>query len=140
MFFQPCFFAYIFCIICNMSVFSDANHLLNPERCWNDWLEHGSLMNVRRKYAFEGYLNPTTGKPPTISAIQKSAYTWIIQNPDRIRLAKERYMYEHKRKGIIATDDMWKEKLFNIGRLLFYQRPDRLRQFIAQHGLQKYAK
>lgn len=119
-----------------MPIFYRKKPLLIPEKCWSDWIELGSLQKVREKYAFEGMLNPITGLPPTVSAIQKSAYTYALEN---VPQAKEAYEYETKRQGFEPSEDDWKKRLYSIARLVYYQRLHKLDKFVEVHGLQKYA-
>lgn len=119
-----------------MPIFYKKKPLLDPEECWNDWRELGSLQKVREKYEFEGRLNPNTGRPPTESAIQKSAYMYAILHPEE---AKQVYEYETKRQGFIPNDEEWRKKFYGIGKLLFYQRTEKLDKFVEQHGLQEYS-
>lgn len=122
----------------NMTVFFDETELLDPKRCWEYWVECGSLLKVRRRMRDEGLINPNTGLPPTNSAIQKAAYRWVVESPENTNAAKERFIYESSLRGQPANDDEWKRKLYRVGHLLYYQRPKRLREFIAQYGLQSY--
>ena len=121
-----------------MTIFSNtAFQILDPEQCWNDWIELGSLRKVRRKYEHEGLISTRTGEPPNESAIQKSAYNYGITHIDEM---KERFEYEYMKDGRVPTEDEWKSRLYRIGYLLFYQRQARLQEFINKHGLQAYAK
>jgi len=121
-----------------MTIFTSARkQILDPEECWNDWIELGSLAKVKRKYEYEGKVSQRTGSTPNESAIQKSAFNYAIRHID---VARERFEYELQKEGIPVTEDMWKERLYRMGRLLFYQRPVRLKNFIETHGLEKYAR
>jgi len=122
-----------------MSVFFNQASVLDPESCWNDWISEGSLTKVRRKYNDEGIISPRTGECPNESAIQKSAYNWAIKTPENLEQARERFYFECQERAIAPSDELWKEKLYKIGRLLFYQRSGRMQEFISQHGLQQYA-
>lgn len=120
-----------------MPIFYKSKPLLNPEECWNDWIELGSLQKVREKYQFEGRFNPNTGRPPTESAIQKSAYMYAILHPEE---AREAYYYQTKQQGFIPNEEEWQKRFYEIARLLYYQRLDKLDKFVEQHGLQKFAR
>lgn len=119
-----------------MSVFFNHAKILDPKTCWDDWIAEGSLTKVRAKYWREGLISERTGTPPNESAIQKSAYSWAVEN---ITIAKERFEYECQLRAIAPTEEMWKSKLFTMGKLLFYQRPGRMSDFVERHGLQGYA-
>jgi hypothetical protein len=119
-----------------MPIFFPPNQILRPEKCWNDWIEQGSLTKVKRKYRMDGLISPRTGDAPNESAIQKSAYSYAVENVD---IAKERFIHECQTRGIPFTEELWEEKLYKIGRLLYYQRSGRMADFIEKHGLHKYA-
>ena len=120
-----------------MTIFISARiQILDPESCWNDWIALGSLAKVRRKYEHDGIVSPRTRSAPNESAIQKAAFKYALQNPD---VAKQRFEHECIKNGTPPTEEMWKERWYRIGRLLYYQRPNRLKSFIEQYGLEKYA-
>jgi hypothetical protein len=122
-----------------MTVFFNQDKVLDPERCWSDWIELGSLGKVRKHYNKIGIVSTRTGECPNESAIQKAAYTWAVSSPETLQVAKERFEFECRERAIIPSDEMWNEKLYKIGRLLYYQRANRMKEFIEMHGLQAYA-
>lgn len=119
-----------------MTIFFTQGKLLDPRKCWEDWIRLGSLAKVCREYTQEGTVNPNTGVSPNASAVQKSAYSYAVENID---VAKERFFFECRERGEVPTDDLWKEKLYKIGRLLYYQRRNRLDDFVKDNGLEVYA-
>ena len=120
-----------------MTVFFTQGKLLDPQKCWEDWIELGSLVKVQRKYTQEGLVNPNTGVSPNPSAIQKAAYAYAVENID---VARERFFHEARELGHVPTEEDWKKKLHKVGWLLYYQRPNRWEEFVIEHGLEEYAK
>src|SRR5215207_323588 len=59
--------------------------LLDPQRCWTEWIRLGSLNRVRELFHDEGLRHPRTKVVPTISAIEKAAYRWALTNLDEAR-------------------------------------------------------
>lgn len=109
--------------------------MLNPKQCWKDWSIHlGTLQAVRDKLKEEGNVNPKTGEPPTISAIEKAAYRWAIYNQEEARRDLE---YAWSKEGVIVTDGKWLDFIEKASGLVFYQRPKKLARFDAQNGIQR---
>lgn len=119
-----------------MTIGIAAPNLLDERECWSKWIELGSLERVRREYQRTGVLNKRTGDPPTISAIQKAAYRWVLKNLEE---AREQIKHEWEKEGRFLTDDEWKKYHYRILRITYYQTPVKLKKLIAQHGLREYA-
>lgn len=106
---------------------------LDPKTCWKEWNNvEGSLGAVRKKFVQKGILNEKTGKPPTNSGIEKAAFMWALYNQKEARKDLE---FSWQREGRILTDDEWKKFLINAANLVFYQRPNRLSEFLSENGL-----
>lgn len=120
-----------------MSVFFMPHQILEPQKCWEDWIRLGSLTKVRNEYEEAGLVSRRTGSAPNESAIQKSAYVYALGN---LNVAKERFEFECRERGIVPTEEMWKKKLYRIAWLLYYQRPGRMSEFVSEHGLEAYAR
>ncbi len=118
-----------------MSIFFIARQILEPQKSWEDWVRLKSLSKVRREYEEQGIINPRTGNAPNESAIQKSAYVYVLSNPE---VAREQFEFECRERGDIPTEELWKKKLYKIAWLLYYQRPNRMRGYVAQYGLESY--
>ncbi len=105
---------------------------LDPKQCWKDWNIHeGSLGAVQKKLVREGNLNPKTDQPPTISGIEKAAFAWALENQEEARKDLE---FAWSREGHVLTEEDWREFLRNAARLVFYQRPNRLQNFMSENG------
>lgn len=122
-----------------MTVFITNQPMLDPKQCWDDWVSLGSLTKVRENFRLNNVYHPITGNPPTISAIQKAAYLWATTSHETLAIAKERFEYECKKRGKIPTDEMWGKKAYMMCKLLYYQRPNKLKEHVEKFGLQAYA-
>jgi hypothetical protein len=109
--------------------------LLDPKRCWKEWIvTEGTLPKVQRKFLAEGIINERTGNAPTISAIEKSAFSWAIKSENHAEARKDLEYYWSK-KGVIVTDEVWETFLADSANLLYYQRPLKLQSFLEENGL-----
>ena len=109
---------------------------LDPKRCWKDWhVRLGSLNKVQDDYLRKGEFNQKTGRPPTLSGIQKAAYSWALRNQEEARKDLE---YAWMKEGVILTEEDWKKAMVRAARLIFHQRPKRFDRFIVQNGLHQY--
>ena len=105
---------------------------LNPERCWKEWVRLESLQKVRNLFESEGLINQRTQRPPTISAIQKSAYGWALEN---LEYSKEDLRHAWGTIGEVLTEEKWKEFLLSKAKLAYFLRPERLEKFIRENEL-----
>ena len=119
-----------------MTIFLSPQSLLTPEKSWNDWVRLGSLTKVRREYLANEIVNPRTGNPPTESAIQKSAYKWCTENQKNLDAARERFNHEYTTSGIIPTDELWRKKVFMMIKLLYYQQPSKMQEYLKKYGVE----
>ena len=108
---------------------------LDPKECWKRWhVHHGSLNKVQESFLREGKINRNTGNPPTISAIEKSAFSWALHNQEEARKDLE---YAWRNEGFILTDSEWTGFVLKAAKLVYYQRPKKLQRFVVQNGLQR---
>jgi hypothetical protein len=107
--------------------------LLDPKQCWKDWnLELGTLNAVREKLRKQGVINPSTGEPPTASAIEKAAFSWAIHNQEE---ARRDLAQAWRNFGYVLTDEEWRSFLGRASNLVYYQRPRKLERFRVQNGI-----
>lgn len=116
----------------NMTVGMSAIAILDPKRCWKEWIRLGSLNKVRNLLNDEGLRNPKTMRVPTISAIEKAAFRWALENLEE---AKEDTTYAWQTEGIMMTEEMWKEFLADKARLAYFVQPRRVQSFLEEHNL-----
>lgn len=108
--------------------------ILDPERCWKLWIELGSLNKVKDQFAIEGLINPITMKPPTISAIEKAAYRWALENQEE---ARQDLSYSWGRVGEPLTDERWHEFLVSSAELAYFVQPAKIKRFIEENELER---
>lgn len=106
--------------------------ILDPKRCWKEWIRLGSLNKVRNLLNDEGLRNPKTLRVPTISAIEKAAFRWALENLEE---AKRDTTYAWQTEGIMMTEEMWREFLANKARLAYFVQPRRVQSFLEEHNL-----
>lgn len=109
------------------------NQLLDPKKSWEYWIKYRTLAAARNKYLEDGLVNRFTGSPPTESAIQKSAYNWMILNQEEARKEMD---YAWASYGEILTEEKWRSKLEEAIHLLFYQRPKDLERLLKENGFE----
>lgn len=106
---------------------------LDPKTCWKEWhVIEGSLGSVQSKFLKQGLVNERTERAPTKSGIEKAAFSWAIENQAESR---KDLQYAWEKEGHILTDEDWKQFLLDASRLVFYQRPNRLKEFLSKNGL-----
>lgn len=110
--------------------------ILDPERCWKEWIRLGSLSKVRDLFYDEGLRNPRTTRVPTLSAIEKAAYRWALENQEE---AKIDLKHAWSTEGEILTDEDWRKFLADKANLAYFVQPRKARRFIERHGLEEYA-
>jgi len=86
----------------DMTVGMSAISILDPYRCWKEWIRLGSLNRVRDLFDNEGLKNRRTMKVPTISAIEKAAFRWALVNQDE---SKKDLTYAWQTEGEILTEE-----------------------------------
>lgn len=106
--------------------------ILDPKRCWKEWIRLGSLNQVMRLFEDEGLRNPRTLRVPTISAIEKAAFRWALKNMDE---AKVDLTYAWQTEGVMMTEEMWEEFLVSKGRLAYFVQPRKFQKFLEEHQL-----
>lgn len=106
--------------------------ILDPKRCWKEWIRLGSLNKVRGMLEDEGLRNPRTMRVPTISAIEKAAFRWALEN---LAEAKEDTTYAWQTEGIMMTEEMWREFLVDKARLAYFVQPKKIQSFLEEHQL-----
>jgi hypothetical protein len=105
---------------------------LDPKQCWKVWhVSGGSLGAVQIQLVREGKINPKTDRPPTKSGIEKAAFGWALENQSEARKDLE---FAWSKQGVILKEEDWREFLKNAARLVFYQRPNRLEEFLSRNG------
>lgn len=106
--------------------------ILDPRQCWKDWIRLGSLAKIRDELQDKGVINQRTMKPPTISAIQKAAYRWALENQDE---ARKDLRYAWSEVGRVLTDADWRDFLADKARLAYFVQPRKLESFLEAHQL-----
>jgi hypothetical protein len=106
--------------------------ILDPERCWREWMSLGSLPKVRNLLDKEGLKNRYTQRVPTISAIEKAAFRWMLENLEESRKGLE---YAWSREGAILTDEKWNEFVVSAAKLAYFCQPRKLERFLEKHSL-----
>lgn len=106
--------------------------ILDPRRCWKLWIEEGSLSKVRGIFADEGLINPNTLRPPTLSAIEKAAYRWALDNLDD---ARDDLEYAWNSVGKTLTEKDWRQFLSKKIRLAFFLQPRKIERYLVKHDL-----
>lgn len=106
--------------------------ILDPKRCWKEWIRLGSLNRVRGLFHDEGLRNPRTLRVPTISAIEKAAFRWALENQEE---AKKDATYAWQTEGIVMTEKMWREFLEEKARLAYFVQPRKIQRFLEEHQL-----
>lgn len=106
--------------------------ILDPERCWREWIALGSLTKVMNLFEQEGLRNPQTQRVPTISAIEKAAYRWMLENLDEARRGLE---FAWSSEGVILTDEKWNEFVIEKARLAYFVQPRKFERYLEQHNL-----
>lgn len=106
---------------------------LDPRTCWKEWhVGAGSLGAVQDKFLKDGLINNKTNSVPTKSGIEKAAFAFAIEHQDE---ARKDLAYAWEKEGHILTDADWKQFLKDAARLVYYQRPRRLQEFLTRNGL-----
>lgn len=108
-------------------------YTLDEKRCWKLRCAGGSWGDVQRVLLKEGELNQTTGRVAGISGIQKAAFRWATAHREESR---KDLAYYWSLSGKVLTDEDWNTFLRQALRLAYHRRPEKLRKFIVQHGLQ----
>ena len=103
--------------------------ILDPRRCWKEWMRLGSLTRVRDLFHGEGLRHPRTMKAPTISAIEKAAYRWALTNLDE---AKEDLGFAWQAEGLMLTEEMWKQFLYDKAHLAYFVQPKKIQKFLEE--------
>lgn len=106
--------------------------ILDPKRCWKEWIRLGSLNKVRNLFQDEGLRNPRTLRVPTISAIEKAAFRWALENLEE---AKTDTTYAWQTEGIMMTEEMWREFLVDKARLAYFVQPRKTQRFLEENQL-----
>ena len=107
--------------------------VLDPERCWKEWVRLESLKKVQDLFESEGLRNPRTLRPPTISAIQKAAYRWALENQDQ---SKEDMRHAWSVVGEALTEEKWQEFLRTKAGLAYFLQPKKIDRFLQENGLE----
>lgn len=115
-----------------MTVGMDTLSVLDPKRCWKEWIRLGSLNKVKRLFEDEGLRNPRTLRVPTVSAIEKAAYRWALENMDE---AKQDMTYAWKTEGVMMTEEMWTDFLVKKAHLAYFVQPRRIQNFLEENQL-----
>lgn len=115
-----------------MTVGMNVNSILDPRRCWKEWIRLGSLNKVRNLFEGEGLRNPATMRVPTISAIEKAAYRWAMDNQEE---AKQDLSYAWQSEGVMMTEEMWRDFLIKKSTLAYFVQPRRIQLFLEQNEL-----
>lgn len=110
---------------------------LPMEKCWKLWAEGNSYGSISYILYNEGLYNKRTNRPFTQSAIHKAAAHWMLYN---LPEAKKDFVHRQLSRGMVITEEEWQEYVAQMARLYFHRRPDSLRKYIAQHGIQDYFK
>lgn len=110
--------------------------ILDPERCWKEWIRTGSLNEVRKVFEREGIKNPRTLEPPTLSAIEKAAYRWVLNNQEEGRQDLE---FAWSSQGQVLNDFKWKQFLASKAKLAYFVQPRKIEKFLTENGLLEYA-
>ena len=117
--------------------------LLDKKYCWEEWVKPGvSLQKVRAKMAREGkFINPATGKPPNIGAIRYAAFSHVVTgSPEDVKEARKQFSYlKQTTEAIVVDDDYWGAWMVEMIDAMYPKNPRLRNQWIAKHGLQKYA-
>lgn len=111
-----------------ISIFS----ILDPQRCWKEWIRLGSLNRVRNLFEDEGLRNPRTLRVPTISAIEKAAYRWALENQVE---SKEDMRYAWRTEGIEMAEETWREFLTDKAHLAYFVQPRKIQRFLEENQL-----
>lgn len=118
------------------------NNYLDGQKCWEDWhLKNMSLKQIVRDHVARGDTNPVTGKPPSVSGIEKAAIAWALRR-ENLSKAREDLFYAWRQKGKVVRkedeDKEWNKWLLWAGSLTYHQRPKQFKTFINQHDLHAY--
>ena len=106
--------------------------LLDPERCWKEWVRLESLKKVQDLFESEGLKNPKTMRVPTVSAIEKSAYRWALENQDQ---SKEDLRRAWSTIGEVLTEEKWKEFLIDKSGLAYFLQNKKREKFMEENDL-----
>ena len=79
---------------------------LDRKRCFELWVELGSIDKVRRRLESEGIVNPTTKKAASNFGISAAAYKYMVFNP-----VESRKVFQHLGFFGEGKDDDWIEYL-----------------------------
>lgn len=109
-----------------------SSSILDPGRCWKEWMRLGSLNKVRHLFATEGLRNQRTMKPPTISAIEKAAYRWALKNLDE---AKKDLAFAWQAEGELLTEERWNQFLYDKAHLAYFVQPKKIQTFLEEREL-----
>ena len=101
-----------------MAIGKSRTDKLNAEECFMLWFKLGALEKVSRHLAMEGKINLKTNKAFSVTAIQRQAYKWIIENSQEARGYFEK-------AGLKFSDDNW--NIFLIKRALWVYNTSRRR-------------
>jgi len=101
------------------------------------WASGLSYQRVVDALAKEGVYNKATGKPFSSSAAQKAAMNHMLHNLEQ---SKKEFSYRQSVRGQVVTDEEWQGYVAQMTKLFFCGRPNAMRKYIAQHGIQHYFK
>ena len=98
----------------------------------------GKIQEMLRK---EGKINTKTGNPPTIVAIQKSAYSYVVRgSPEVVEKARREFAHlKATEEAVIVDDKYWAEWMLHMIRIYYHDFPHQQQKWIARHGLQIHA-
>ena len=106
--------------------------VLDTERCWKEWVRLESLKKVQRLFESEGLRNPRTQRVPTISAIEKAAYRWALEN---LETSKEDLRKTWSTIGEPLTEEKWREFLKTTANLAYFLQNKKREDFMKEHDL-----
>ena len=109
---------------------------LDKKLCWEVWASPGgSLGKVQELLT----INPRTGKRPYLSGIRKQAFAWVVgrdSTPERVASAREQFAYKKMtEEAIVVTDELWKDVLVEMAKVVYEKAPLQLERFLVRHGL-----
>jgi len=111
-------------------------NILDPERCWKEWIRLGSLTKVQNLFDLEGLRNPRTLRVPTLSAIEKAAYRWALENQEEARRDLE---FAWASEGEVLTEERWIGFLVDKTKLAYFVQPRKIERYLEKHDLLQYA-
>lgn len=103
---------------------------LDPEQCFNLWIELGSVYKVpillKEKYEI---FNPRTGKPYTPMGVWNSAWNYVLNN---LIEAKKKQEEVYRQNGEILQDRDWYSHVAKEAKYLY--SPKRYQEFLNKHS------